>query len=127
MHPLVTYPDPVKAAIDYLRLHLTGVAVGARVPNPRPIPFVHVRRAGGVESGPVTDQPRIDVQVWHNSEFDAADLADHARYLLLGAVGRMPSAVSASTFLGPTPVPDPESAQARYLFTVEIGMRGVTA
>lgn len=133
--PLVVYPDPVKVALDYLRPALAardepaaaGTTVTARIPNPRPTgPLVVLRAAGGTSPYLSADRPRLDVQVWHSDEYHAAALAQLVRGLLLAMPGEGPVRRVAD-FLGPTPIPDPESGQPRYLFTVEITLRGASA
>lgn len=123
--PLVTFPDVVVSLLAYVKASNPGVTVAASVPNPRPAgTLVTLRRAGGVESSPVTDDPRVDVQVWAASEFAAFDLAKTIRAQLMGAPGRVAGIQRASTFTGPTPIPDPDSSQPRVLFTVEFVQRG---
>lgn len=129
--PLVVYPDAVTVALNFLRPALAartepeaaGVTLHARVPTPRTLPFVLVRAAGGVISTATIDRPRVDVQVWHRDEFNAAALAQLTRGLLHTMTGRGPVR-GVRDFLGPTPVPDPESGNARYLLTVEMTLRG---
>lgn len=130
--PLVVYPDVVKVGLDHLRPALTGrsepeaaaAIVSARVPNPRPAgPLIVLRAAGGTSPIITINQPRLDVQVWHRDENSAAALAQLVRGLLHTLPGTGPVR-RVTDFLGPIPIPDPESGQARYLFTVEITLRG---
>lgn len=137
--PVITFPDPVMLALPYLRGLVTdfyvdlyvdtytgGIVVAARVPNPRPAAFVMLRRAGGVDRvRGIFDRPRIDAQIWHTSEHAAFSLAAFVRAQLLAAPGRVAGISHASTFLGPTPIPDPDSGQARVLLTIEWQIRGV--
>lgn len=123
--PIVTFPDVVVSLLAYLKPLNLGVTFAAAVPNPRPAgPLVTLRRSGGTESSPVTDRPRVDVQVWHSSEFQAFALAATIRAQLLGTPGRVGGISRADTFTGPTPIPDPDSSQPRVLFTVELVLRG---
>jgi hypothetical protein len=123
--PVVTFPDIVTSLLPYLRAQIASVTFAASVPNPRPTgALVTLRRSGGVESSPVTDRPRVDAQVWHTSEFNAFALAAQVRAHLIAAPGRVAGIYKATTFLGPTPVPDPDSSQPRVLFTVEFILRG---
>lgn len=131
MQPVVIYPDAELVVIDYLRSKLatrsepfvTGVLLGNKVPSPRAARFVRVRRNGGVESAPTVDRPRIDVECWAQTDGDAADLSALCRALIRSMQNVTPVR-RVDDFLGPTPIPDPESNQPRYLFTVEISMRG---
>lgn len=128
MAPLITFPDAVTLALPYLVSALAdpSVTVAASVPNPRPANLVTLRRAGGTERvNGILDRPRIDAQVWAGSEFAALALADLIRGHLLAAPGRVVGVSRASTFLGPTPIPDPESGTPRVLLTVEWQLRGV--
>lgn len=137
--PVITFPDPVMLALPYLRTLLAdtysdvyastytgGIIVAARVPNPRPPVLVTLRRAGGVERvNGIFDRPRIDAQIFHTSEHAAFALAAFVRAQLLAAPGRVDGISHASTFLGPTPIPDPLSGQARVLLTVTWQIRGI--
>ena len=129
MAPVITYPDAVALALPYLRTALADptVTVAASVPSTRPAKLVYLRRAGGTDRvHHILDRPRIDVQVWHSSEFAALALADLVRAHLLAAPGLVAGVSRASTFLGPTPIPDPESDTPRALLTVEWQVRGTT-
>lgn len=128
MAPVITFPDSVALALPYLRTALSDVSitVAATVPSPRPAKLVTLRRAGGTERvNGILDRPRIDAQVWHSSEFLALALADTVRAHLLAAPGRVTGVSRAFTFLGPTPIPDPESDSARVLLSVEWQVKGV--
>lgn len=128
---LLVYRDAEYEVLTYLRDALAGrsepyaagVALGNRKANPFTPPFVAVRRSGGVSDGIVLDRPRIDVQVWHVDDGQAQDLAQLCRALLLRMTGTG-GVIRARDFAGPTPIPDPETASPRYLFTVELAMRG---
>lgn len=139
-NPVVIQPDPVAEALRFLRPALAeraepyaaGTLVRSSVPSQRPkdeqtgelLPLVVLRPAGGVSQVLSVDKPRLDAQVWHRNEFDAAALAQLVRGLLRSMPGA--GAVRAvSDFTGPVPVPDPESGQSRYLLTVELTTRGV--
>lgn len=128
MTPVITFPDVVTLALPYLRTALNDISitVAAAVPTTRPAKLVTLRRAGGTERvNGILDRPRIDAQVWHTSEFLALQLADIVRAHLLAAPARVAGVSRASTFLGPTPIPDPESGTPRVLLTVEWQIKGV--
>ena len=124
--PVVTFPDIVTALLPHLRTQIAGVTFAASVPNPRPTgPLVTLRRAGGTDRvNGIYDRPRIDVQVWHSSEFSALALAAQVRAHLLAAPGRVAGVSRASTFTGPIPIPDESSDQPRVLLTVELQIKG---
>jgi hypothetical protein len=129
---IVLYRDAEYEVTTYLRTALAGrsetyaqsVDVGTRKPTSFEPPVVAVRRAGGLSDSIVIDHPRVDVQVWHTDDAKAHDLTQLCRALLF----RMPGSggvIRVRDFLGPTPIPDPETSSPRYLFTVELHMRGV--
>lgn len=141
--PLVVYPDPVTVALPWLREvmptrvepYAQGTVVAAAFPAPtdtdrrqpgRDYPVVVLRPAGGTSPVLSVDRPRLDAQVWHRDEFSAQALAQLVRGLLHQLVGRGPVR-SVRDFSGPTPVPDPESGQPRFLLTVELTVRGFIA
>jgi hypothetical protein len=129
---LVVYRDAEFEVVDYLRdalalrseAFLTGVEIGTRKPADFDGKFVMVRRAGGVSDAITVDHPRVDVQVWHNRDQDAHDLAQLCRALLFAMPGTG-GVIRVRDFLGPTPIPDPETQSPRYLFTVELAMCGI--
>lgn len=125
--PVITFPDAVSLALPYVRTLLAdpSVTVAAKVPAVRPARLVVLRRAGGTETTRgLQDRPRIDVQAWDKTEFDALALCDRVRAYLRAAPGRVAGVTLASTFLGPTPIPDPDSSTPRALATVEWRLRG---
>lgn len=138
MAQVIIYPDVMQAAIFYLReqfalrleSYAAGVTVGHTIPTPRPeLPFVWVRRVGGFTTGRATDRARMDVHVYHESEFKAHALTQLTRGLLL-AWPEIDSSVAkgADEFSGPGPVVDPLWPEAdRWFFTVEVVLRGLVA
>lgn len=110
--------------------YTTGVTLGSHLPSPRPaLPFIWMRRVGGFATGRATDRARMDVHVYHVSEYKANQLTQLTRGLLL-AWPFIDSSVAkgASEFSGPGPVPDPLWPEAtRFYFTVEINLRGSAA
>lgn len=125
------FPDAEQVVINYLRAqtalrtepYLSGVVFGNWVPSPRPARYVHVRRSGGVQSAPTIEQPRVDIECWAAKWEDAADIARFMKALVYTMQNRTPVR-QVSDFLGLTPIRDPLSDQPRYLFTVELTMRG---
>lgn len=125
--PVIVHPDSVALALPYLRTALADVTVtvAASVPAVRPVRLVVVRRVGGLDRTlGIFDRPRLDVQVWAASDFDAQALAQKVRGHLVAAPGRVAGVSAASTFLGPTNIPDDESGAPRCLTTVEWQVRG---
>ncbi len=133
MLPVVVTPDAEIATLDYLRPLLAaraepyaaGVKVGTVVPSTRP--FVQVRRIGGSSEVPGVDQPRLDVIVYHDTDFNRMALARLCWGLLKAAAAdRAGTAVVSyvSTLLGPRQMPDPANASARVaMFTVDLLVR----
>lgn len=133
MQPAVIYPDSEKVVVDNLRAalalrpepYLTGILVRTEVPLPRPNRFILVKRSGGTELHPTVELARIDIHCWSDTAFNAQATAQLSLALLKTFSGQETIQIrNVSTFLGPTPIPDPESNQPRYLFTVELAMRG---
>lgn len=134
----VLYPDAVLTVVTYLQAVLDadathtyadGAAVRTREPNPFPnmatSPLVTVRRVGGPDSI-VIDRPRIDLQVWHATEQQAADLSNLVRALMKAMPGVRSGVTvySVTTFSGPSLIWDTDRNLPRYLLTFEVGVRG---
>lgn len=123
----VLQPDTVAAVIAELRTELTGTKVGKKVPNPRPSRFVTVRRTGGPQASRVSDLPQITIDSWGADDGDAFDLAAQVRQV----VGAMADGSNRSgvivyrvdEFAGPVDLPDPDSDQPRYRYTVSVHSR----
>lgn len=122
--PVVAWPDVTLLATQYLRGRLGGVQVGSRIPRPRPVEFVVLRRVGGPRRNPLVDDARLDVQVWAEADERAMEIASLARYQL----GLMPQHVPAvrqfGEDAGPTLIPDAPSEVPRVLLTVVLSVRG---
>jgi hypothetical protein len=133
MLPVVTLPDAEIAALEFLRpllasrpeTYAAGVKVGTVVPATRP--FVQVRRIGGSSETPGVDQPRLDVIVYHDTDFNRMALARLCWALFKAAASDRAgqAAVSyVSTLLGPRQMPDPANASARVcMFTIDLLVR----
>ncbi len=129
--PVVLFPDATAVVIGYLSDALASRSVTApvrsRVPNPRPAPFVLVRRLGGPRRDLVTDAPLIGVECWGASEEAAHDLAALCRALIFDLPGSAVDGVAIYRVTetgGLANLPDPLSDNPRYVFTCEVGMRG---
>jgi hypothetical protein len=131
LQPAVLYPDAEQVVIDYLRTQLgqrsepflSGLILGNFVPSPRPDRFLKVRRSGGISTAPTVSKPRIDIEAWAITWADAQDIAALSHALIYTMQNRTPVR-SVTEFLGLTPIQDPLSNQPRYLFTLELAMRG---
>lgn len=122
----VLFPDTAAAAAAYLDSVLS-VAVVTHVPNPRPDEFVTLRRTGGPRETLVSDGAQITVESWGPDDETAHDNAQTARAYLHAAAGTVIEGVQfyrVDELAGPVNLPDPESAQSRFTFTVIVGARG---
>lgn len=127
---VVTFPNAVDVLLKYLRPVEPTVEFGTSRDGGSPTPLVVLRRVGGV-SARVTDLARVDVLVWHSSEFKAMALAQTLRgRLLFDLPGRVVDGhpvYAVTEFAGPADYPDPAgSAQPIVLFTVEVAVRGAS-
>lgn len=125
--PAVQHPDTVTSVIAYLTPLAAPAPVVSKVPNPRPGEFVLVRRTGGPEATRVTDLPQITIETWSTSDVLADLLAQRCRrWLREMADGTDRGGVIVyryQEFAGPGYLPDPDSEQDRYTFTVSLHTR----
>lgn len=127
----VLFPDAVALTIGYLRdeleAHGWDAEVHSKVPPVRPDEFVLVFRTGGVTVTPVSDGAQLTVEAWAGSGAVAHDLAQMCRALLQQMSGTVVEGVAVygvNELSGPADLPDPDSAQARYTFSVVASFRG---
>lgn len=119
---LVTFPDVEAWAVEYLAAHLS-VPVSTRVPNPRPITFVAVRRDGGTAQSVVTETARLGIRCWAATDEDASDLSLLVRALLMASPGEGPvRSVNRGASSAPSYLTE-ESGQPLRFFTVELVIR----
>lgn len=130
-YPAVVWPDATDVCVTFLRAALAergdGATVAAKVPNPRPARLVLVHRVGGPRLNLVADDAQIAVECWAPAAEDAADLAQLCRALIHTMRGGVVDGVPIyriDELAGPADLPDPLSDQPRYVFTVQIAMRG---
>lgn len=133
--PLV-YPNPVTLGLEYLRPavaartepYAAGAAVHATLPTDyKGGPAIVLRAAGGTSPVQTVDRPRLAVQVWHRDDFNAAALAQLVRGLLLYELSGWGPVRNVRDFAGLAFAPDPTTNAARYLFTIELTVRGSQA
>lgn len=131
MDELIVFPDAVDATVEAVRTGLEparpDVYVGAKVPSPRPPRFVTIERVGGIQNTIVTDQAMLSVQAWAQRADDAYSIAAMVRAL----IGRMAGHKWLDCLVyrvdevgGVQHSPDPVSDQERYIFTVQLLVRG---
>lgn len=97
--------------IAALKGALSGVHVSTRVPNPRPVSHVRVRRVGGTGQNLVQERPMVLVECWAGSSVAAFELAAKCFGVLDAAYcgpGNRPGA--------PINLPDPNTDSDRYQF-----------
>lgn len=121
--PVVVWPDVTMLAAGHLA-GLMDVPVSARVPRPRPDEFVVLRRVGGPQRGPLTDDARLDVQVWAPSDARAVAIAQQARRYLAEMPQLVDTVRQFTEDSGPTLIPDAPSDVPRVLLTVVLSVRG---
>lgn len=126
-HPVVEFTDATALVIGHLNDALTS-PVSRTVPNPRPASFVTVLRTGGaVDPLPLTEGAQLTIEAWSTSAPNAYLLASDARLALHQMAGTVVDGVAVyrvEEAAGPQDLPDPESTQARYTFTVIVHLRG---
>lgn len=113
---MTTFIDVELWATGYLRSHLPGVYVDARVPSTRRDEMVIVRRDGGRYLDPAREVARLGVRVWAKSELRATELANAVRALLLNAPDGEP-VLHVREQSAPVPVADESGQPLRFLVT----------
>jgi hypothetical protein len=129
----VAFPDVEAIVIAYLTGEYAARSIAAsahsKVPNPRPALFTIVPRIGGARRNLVVDQPTLGVECWGPSNTAAFELCAVTRALIGAMEGRTIGGVMFYGFAelaGPTQLPDPDSNQARYVYTPSLTCRGTT-
>ena len=114
MSEVVIGPDEEALVMDYLR-PLVGVGVTSNVPNPRPASFVRVNAVPfeGM-TGKIVYRCLLSVESWHTNRPNASLLARRAAGYLEAAPAFVADCGS------PGWLPDPDTGQSRYVFTVEV-------
>lgn len=122
---VIVAPDVVATVITHLNSVLTP-PVSNQVPNPREFEFVVVVRTGGVMQGLVVDQAQLTFDAWGDTEETAHDLAQLARAHVHAMRGETIDGVTVyriNEFAGPAALPDDESGQARFRWTMQVNVR----
>ena len=130
---IVVTPDVQAITATYLRTTLptisgqASVSVTSQVPNPRPSAFVTVKAAGGAgREHLVQDRSSLIIEAWADTEAAANTLARNAYGAVIAMERQSASSVQIYRVeVGGAPVnlPDPESHQFRFTFTVELRVR----
>lgn len=130
MIEVITFPDVEAAAQDYLRSELATVGDTAQVvteiPKPRPARMVKLIRTGGARVNLVLEDAQLTVECWDARRDGAHDLAQIVRGLLWAMPDRYPAVTTyrVQELGGIAELPDPDTANPRYTFTVIITTRG---
>jgi hypothetical protein len=130
----IRFGDIELAVVNRVRARLTAmgdpVQVGTVVPSTRPGRFVVIRRTGGPASEfVVTEWPQITVEAWGATPKQAHDLAQVVRSVIRAMPGQTLTGITVyrvDEFSGPANLPDPESTQSRYTWTVSLHVRAAT-
>lgn len=132
--PVVVFPDAELVCVSYLRAQLAArgdtTAVGTVIPDPRPDSLVMARRLGGPRQTLVSDNAQIGIESWAPTAEAAHDRAQLCRALLLAMRGTTQQGAAVyrvGEIAGPGELPDPLSNQPRYVFSVEVALRGASA
>jgi hypothetical protein len=130
MTEVITFPDLEAAAKSYLTAQLSAAGdtatVVVRIPPTRPNRMVKVNRTGGSRVGLVLEDAQITVECWDTRADRAHDLAQLVRGLLWVMPDRYPAITTyrVQELGGLVNLPDPDTANPRYTFTVLITTRG---
>lgn len=130
---VIVPPGLTTATILYLRDGFADIVeldegeqlVHGRVPNPRPARFVTVVRTGGFTRDRVVFNATHLFEAWGPDDDAASDLADQAYGLMHAITGRHHDVTfyGVDEIGGPANLPDLESDQARFVFTLAIRAR----
>ncbi len=128
---MLVFPDVEALLTAWLRGQLTGVTVGNKVPNPRPDPFVLIQRHGGLRQTVVTDAAQVGLECWAGRDYEAHDLLQQCRSLLLYQIpGQILSGYTVyrvDEVGGPSNLPDPTSSMPRWVMELQVHVRGIAA
>lgn len=128
---MLVFPDIEALLTAWLRGQLTGVTVGNKVPNPRPDPFVLIQRHGGLRQTVVTDAAQVGLECWAGRDYEAHDLLQQCRSLLLYQIpGQILSGYTVyrvDEVGGPSNLPDPTSSMPRWVMELQVHVRGIAA
>ncbi|MET9953507.1 hypothetical protein ABZ135_18420 [Streptomyces sp. NPDC006339] len=122
----MAFPDANGLLIGYLSPLLAPVKVASRVPDPRPVRLVQVRRVGGAATAPVRDTARVDFFVWDIDDRAAMQLALTVRGHLWALSGTQLLGVPCyrvQEFLGPRLDDDPVTNVPRVWMTYSFDLR----
>lgn len=128
----VLIPSPVvDAIVEYLNDRYedfdSDATAHTMVPDPRPDEFVTVKRTGGFQKDRVIFDATLQFEAWGTDDDSASDLADLTYGLVHALRGRENDVVfyRVVDIGGPGNLPDPESDQSRFVFTLSVSSRAI--
>ena len=138
MSRVVVFGDLVADTIGMLATELPArFAVTAPVvhtiPTPRPDEFVRIMRTGGTTTTAISETVQITVEAWALTTERAHDLCQQVRALLhawphpgeiLTPLAYVGAIYRTDELGGPVELPDAESEQRRFTFSVRVHVRG---
>lgn len=131
MTEVIVFPDVEDMLVAHLGAELSTrgdiATVHTAVPKERPGRFVLVPRVGGTARNLVIDDATIATESWAATEKQAHDLCQLVRAIMRAMAGQVIGGVTVgavSDVGGPAKLPDPESNQARYIYTASVQARG---
>lgn len=124
MRQVIEFPTAEGEVAKYLRARIPQPVLNVVPDRGRPAEFVFVRRTGGARRGVVVDQAMLTIECWSSDDASASQLAQFVRAHLGAIAGRWPGVSRYVEFSGPASLPDPNSGQARYTWTVSVDFRG---
>jgi len=128
---MLLFPDVEALLSTWLRAQLDGPQVGNKLPNPRPDLFVLVQRHGGIRHTVVTDAAQMGLECWAVHDYEAHDLLQQCRSLLLyrlpGQILDGRTVYRVDEFGGPSNLPDPASSSPRWVMELQVHIRGLAA
>lgn len=122
----MAFPDVNALLIGYLTGVVDPDPVVSRIPDPRPVRVVQVRRVGGSGLLPVRDSARLDVLCWDADDRSAMDLALTVRaavWALWGTTLLGPVCYRVQEFLAPRLDDDPVTNSPRAWATYALDVR----
>lgn len=130
MNDPILFADVEALVTDFLT-EVLDVTVSSEVPPTQTLDDEHLQvfRTGGPRRNLVTDEPQLSIEARAATPKAAHDLAQLARAHLHALVGTTLDGLAVyrvDELSGPQALPDPNSAQPRYVFTVTVALRGTT-
>jgi len=137
MNEVIVFPDAAALTIDYLMAQLAArsidATVGSRIPSPINDTFVRVFRTGGLANEAtafLTEQVQLTFEIYSLKAETAHDVAMLCRGLVHAMQGTVQDTVTVygvDEFSGPQEFPDPLTEKPRWVFTLQVSVRGAAS